>query len=123
MPMQRIKHVRQVPGEPFRQWYAGPESDLIVWYSDSLTIQGFQFCYRLGKAEKAFTWMEGRGFSHHAVDNGELFYAPQKQTPILYGSEKVNASQVRKRFNRDAKNIRTTIVRLVNEKLNDYKVD
>jgi hypothetical protein len=120
MTMVRIKDVRQIPGEPFRQWYTGRNCDLIIWYSDSLTIQGFQFCYRLGQAERALTWMEGRGDSHHGIDSGDLVPGGPKRSPVLVPDGKLSKTVVRGIFNKESRQVRTTVVRWVNEKLDAY---
>ena len=112
MPLIPIKHVRQIPGEPYRQWYSSRDCDLIVWYNDSLDIHGFQFCYRQGHDEHALTWTEDRGFGHHSVDNGETFYGTGKQTPILVGGSNMRKTMVRQLFNKESRNVRTTVVRL-----------
>ena len=120
MALTPIKDVRQIPGEPFRQWYSSRECDLIVWYKDSLEVKGFQFCYRQGHQECALTWMDDRGYSHHKVDNGEVYYGTHKQTPILVGEDNIRKTIVRQIFNKENQNVRPTVVRLVNDKLDNY---
>ena len=69
--LREIDHVRQVPNDYFRRLFTDKGFDLYIWYNPDRTFHGFQFCYELAQREKALTWTEDEGFSHHSVDTGE----------------------------------------------------
>lgn len=81
--MLRNAPIKTVAGDLHRRWLADDYVDLFVWYqADRQTIAGFQLCYDKGHREHALTWMEGKGFTHHAVDDGEDSPLANR-TPIL----------------------------------------
>ena len=69
--MHEIKDIQQPPGEPRRRWFFDPAMELVVWFSDSDTIVGFQLVYDRPMDPHALTWMEDSGYHHHRVDDGE----------------------------------------------------
>lgn len=70
--MLRNTRIRTVAGDCARQWFSDDYFDLIVWYGpDRQARVGFQLCYDKGGHERAVTWLEDKGFQHHAVDDGE----------------------------------------------------
>lgn len=81
--LKEIVPTRQIPGEPARRWYMDEEMDLIVWFSGSDELLGFQLSYRVGRDERALTWYEGRGYSYDRVDDGEGRPGRYKMTPVL----------------------------------------
>jgi hypothetical protein len=80
--LHEVQNARQVPGEGFRRWFTDPNFDLIVWYGEDQSVEGFQLCYDKSVKERALTWKRGKGFLHEKVDDGEVPLAA-KMTPIL----------------------------------------
>jgi len=82
--LRELDNIRQVDGEPKRRWFTSSEIDLIVWFDGAEKPVGFQLCYDKGRDERAFTWREGRGYDHAAVDEGDRKKTQgYKGTPIL----------------------------------------
>lgn len=81
--LKEVVPTRQIAGEPARRWYMDKDMDLIVWLSERDDLLGFQLSYRVGRDERALTWLEGRGYSHDRVDDGEGRPGRYKMTPIL----------------------------------------
>ena len=68
--------------EPRRRWFSDDDFDLVVWFSDSGGIVGFQLCYDKLGVERALIWSNSGECGHFRVDNGES--TPLKNlTPIL----------------------------------------
>jgi hypothetical protein len=92
-----IKHVKQEPGPGRRRWFESDALDLVVWLDAAERIAGFQFCYDLGRGERALTWREGGGFVHNAIDTGSA--SPFKNcTPILVADGAIPWREVSDRF-------------------------
>ncbi|HZF07034.1 MAG TPA: hypothetical protein VE932_22045 [Patescibacteria group bacterium] len=73
---------RQSTREPRRRWFSDDDFDLVVWFSDSGVIVGFELCYDRSRVERALVWSNVGGYGHFRVDTGES--TPQKNlTPIL----------------------------------------
>ena len=53
--LTEIEKTRQIPGEGIRRWFRDDELDLIVWYGDDGSIEGFQLCYDKLQHERALT--------------------------------------------------------------------
>ena len=118
--LQEVRQTRQIPGEPFRRWFADQTFDLIVWHFPDHTIEGFQLCYRKGPDEGALTWLKGIGFSHKRVDDGEDSPAHHKMTPILVPDGIFDRDHVLKQFEKESKEIDPEVVRTVMEMLKKY---
>jgi hypothetical protein len=73
---------RTLPNDYFRRWFSTAHFDLVVWYKPDDAIYGFQLCYDKDGREKAFTWLEDKGFSHQSIDSGEESPLANR-TPIL----------------------------------------
>jgi len=95
--LHEVKNARQVTGEGFRRWFTDQYFDLIVWYGDDRSIEGFQLCYDKSVKERALTWRRGRGFVHEKVDDGEMPLAA-KMTPILLPDGHFDARGITSRF-------------------------
>ncbi len=68
--------------EPLRRWFSDDYFDLIVWFSVTGDITGFQLCYDKNGQERTLTWTDSSGFRHDQVDSGEE--SPTKnQAPVL----------------------------------------
>ncbi len=118
--LQEVRHSRQIPGEPFRRWFADQTFDLIVWYFPDHTIEGFQLCYREGLDERALTWLKGIGFSHKRVDDGEDSPAHHKMTPILVPDGAFDRDHVLREFEKASGDIEPEVVSLVIRMLKKY---
>ena len=44
---------RQSTREPRRRWFSDDDFDLVVWFSDSGVIVGFELCYDRSRVERA----------------------------------------------------------------------
>src|SRR3989442_9938332 len=68
--------------EPRRRWFSDDDFDLVVWFSDSGSIAGFELCYDKSYAERALIWSSSGGDGHFGVGTRES--TPLKNlTPIL----------------------------------------
>lgn len=70
--LSELKNVHQnTRSTGYRRWFADDELDLIIWYTETDEVIGFQLCYDLRGRERAFTWRRDKGLTHGAVDSGE----------------------------------------------------
>ena len=110
---------RPVPGDYDRQWIADDYFDLIVWYSSTDVIYGFQLCYDKPRAERALTWMSDRGFSHTEVDIGED--DPEaNRTPLLVPDGSFPADSVLVEFARRSSGLPVDLQKLVTDKISEF---
>ncbi len=119
--LQEVKHVSQIPGEPFRRWFCDDVFDLIVWHDQDHSITGFQLCYHKGVDQRALTWQDDTGFTHERVDDGERgrpFRA--KMTPILVPDGIFERDHVLRLFEKECKEIDPEIVSVVTEVMRQY---
>jgi len=114
------RRARQVEGEPFRRWFSDNEFDLIVWYGEAHNMVGFQLCYKTPREERALTWLEGRGYSHNRVDDGETAPSRHKMTPILVADGAFDRDHILNRFREVAKDLEPDLVSAVAARLRDY---
>jgi hypothetical protein len=112
--------VRQLKGEPRRRWFQSDTEDLIVWYAPDGSILGFQLCYDRKGAERALTWMEGKGYSHLKVDDGESVGLAHKRTPILVPDGAFDATALLNRFLTSSKALPDDVIAFVSARLRDY---
>jgi hypothetical protein len=115
--LEEVKNVPQQDGAPgYRRWFADDELDLIVWYSTSGQIRGFQLCYDIKGDERAFTWREERGLTHTAIDAGED--SPlHNRSPILVSDPRASVEKAVASFKARSKTIDPAIVEFVSTKL------
>ncbi len=119
--LKEIPNARQLPHEPARRWFADRTFDLIVWYSTSQQIIGFQLCYRIGtEDERALTWMAGLGFTHKKVDEGEGG-GRSKKTPILIPDGYFDRERVLDCFEIECSELEKDLVNFIISKIDDYK--
>jgi len=123
--LREIRNVRQVPGELKRRWFTSDTMDLIVWVDQSDDPAQIQLCYDKGRrrAERALTWRKGSGYTHTAVDDGEIAYGRYKSTPILVADSSFNSARVSDLFLKDSSHLPTHIVRFVSSKIQEYQND
>ena len=109
---------RQLPGEPFRRWFASSDFDLIVWWDAGGVPLGFQLCYDKGRRERAFTWRQATGLDHCAVDVGEqLVGLRHKATPMLAAPGALDAPAVAARFVAASGELPREVVSFVRDRL------
>jgi hypothetical protein len=118
--LKEIRKVRQIPGEPRRRWFTSHDMDLVVWLDGADQPVELQLCYDKGRAERAFTWKPGAGFTHTAVDDGETGDGRYKATPILVADGSFDAARVGGLFLDDSTYLPGDIVRFVTDKIDDY---
>jgi hypothetical protein len=90
---------------------------LIVWYTASSALAGFQLCYDKGQVEHAFTWKSPQEFSHMAVDTGETHPLQYKGLPILVPDGHFDAERIESLFRREGAALPADVVALVCEKI------
>ncbi len=118
--LREIREVQQVAGEDQRRCFRDDTFDLIVWYSWPSRITGFQLCYRLNGDERALTWLDGRGFSHDRIDDGENRPDAYNRTPILVNDGAFDAPGVLTLFEAASLEMEAEIVEWVSEKIKGY---
>jgi hypothetical protein len=97
--------------------------DLIVWVDDTNEPAQLQLCYDKGRrrAERAFTWKPGTGFTHTAVDDGEYGNGRYKATPIMVVDGGFNTERVDGLFHNHSVNLPADIVHFVSGKIREYQ--
>ncbi len=118
--LMEIPNVRQVEGDPKRRWFRSNQLDLIVWYSESGGIIGFQLCYNRGPEERALTWFEKKGFSHNRVDDGESKNR-HKMTPILVRDGVLDKEGLLKSFDAESAGVDTAVADIVRRKIREFE--
>ena len=117
--LYEIKDVRQIKGEGKRRWFTSDNFDLIMWYGDDGSIDGFQLCYdKMGK-ERALTWRPGDRYSHMKIDSGELWPTFNK-TPILVADGVFNKKLVLAQFQKESSIVDKNIKEFVSNKIKQY---
>ncbi|MEY2536274.1 MAG: hypothetical protein QOG67_14 [Verrucomicrobiota bacterium] len=109
---------KAVLGDYDRKWLSDDYFDLIVWYTSSGAIHGFQLCYDKPQWERALTWISTGGFSHMQVDGGESGWG--NQTPILVPDGSFPADMVVEEFRRRGAALPTELRDLVLHKIDEY---
>lgn len=118
--LKEYTHVRQIQGESQRRWFSDDYFDLIVWLDDDTTIVGFQLCYDVAKTQRAVTWQQGKGFTHHKIDDGENRPGKVKASPVLVPDGLFDSSTIAARFEAAAQEIDPAIADFVLEILRTY---
>jgi len=105
--------------EPRRRWFSDDDFDLVVWFSDSGSIAGFELCYDKSHAERALIWSSSGGYGHFRVDTGER--TPLKNlTPILVADGALAKDRVIAGFLEVSKNLDPAIRSFVIARLQEY---
>ncbi len=118
--LKEYMNVRQIAGESKRRWFSDEYFDLVVWLDEREDIVGFQLCYDIVKGQRALTWHEETGFSHHRVDDGENRPGKLKATPILIPDGRFEYQEIAEKFKKESKNIEKWISKFVYKKLMEY---
>lgn len=77
-----------------RRWFMSNDYDLIVFNNEQGEIKEFQFCYDKNKHEQMLSWSIEAGYSHMAIDDGDVLNdMGHKRAPLVVpnGSYSVNA--------------------------------
>jgi hypothetical protein len=118
--IREFESVSQFPDDHSRRWFADEFFDLIVWFGNDGVIFGFQLVYDKDHNQRAVTWMQGKGFSHNRIDDGENRPGRYKATPILVLDGAFDFKQIAERFRRESAEISREIADLVYNKLLTY---
>lgn len=98
--------------------------DLIVWSSESRSITAFELYYDKGINEHVLVWRKEKGFSHHAVDDGEQKPALNyKEAPILIPDGTFDPDRISKLFERLQQELPATVADIVGRELGRLKAD
>jgi hypothetical protein len=116
-----FKDVRQIEGEAKRRWFTDDYFDLIIWYDDKESVNGFQLCYDKTENERALTWMKDTGFTHDKIDAGDV-PGRAKMTPILAADGIFARDDILKRFQEASGKIDRELALFVYDKIKDYPV-
>jgi len=117
--MLREVAASQSTGEARRRWFSDDEFDLVVWFSDSGSIEGFELCYDRSRGERALIWSSSDGYGHFRVDTGEL--TPLKNlTPILVAGGVLSKDRVIAGFLKVSTNLDPAIRSFVVARLHEY---
>jgi len=115
-----IENPRQIAGEGKRRWFRGDAVDLIIWYDDNESIEGFQLCYNKTTSEKAFTWRSSGSYYHNSIDDGENAQT-FKMTPILIADGAVFPNKIAAIFDKESAKIDPEIVSFIRQKILNYQ--
>jgi hypothetical protein len=118
--LSEIPDVRQIEHEGKRRWFRDEELDLIVWYRDNGSIDGFQLCYDKSTRERAFTWHSPDRYQHHAIDDGEGGGMVTKMTPVLVADGVFDSKRIGEIFASRSGSLPMEIVELVSLAIERY---
>jgi len=120
--LSEIKNTRQIPGEGHRRWFRDEELDLIVWYADDGSLDGFQLCYDKLRHERALTWRKPNSYQHHAIDQGEQTTGGPKMTPVLVADGAVDSARIEKIFSERCEGVPEELVSHISDIILRYRV-
>ncbi|MEW6673692.1 MAG: hypothetical protein AB1427_18505 [Thermodesulfobacteriota bacterium] len=116
--MHEIKDIQQPAGEPRRRWFFDPAMELVVWFSVSDDIVGFQLVYDRPRDPHALTWYEESGYYHHRVDDGECPDTTAfKGIPVLTADGQFDFGRVGTDFKEKSGEINAQIAAFVYDKI------
>jgi hypothetical protein len=116
--LTELKSVKQIAGEPRRQWFSSSDMDLIVWYDNGDSPMGFELYYDKNISEHVFIWRTHGGFNHMAVDDGEQKSVLEyKEAPILVPDNKTDPNRIKKLFEESCENLPGTLIAFVERKI------
>ncbi len=115
-----LKNVHQnARSAGYRRWFADDELDLIVWYSETGEVVGFQLCYDLRGRERAFTWRRDQGLTHGAVESGEE--SPlYNRSPMMVADPIAPVEAVISEFKFRSKMLEPDVVEMVTERISNF---
>ena len=117
--LREIRDVKQVPGEPRRRWFSDENFDLIVWLGPEDQILGFQLCYDKETRQKALTWLNGGGYQHSHIDDGDN-PGKMKASPVLEANGRFDREGIGRRFRKNRGDVPDKITDCVYEKIMNY---
>ncbi len=118
--LSEIRDVRQIETEGKRRWFRDDELDLIIWYKDDGTVDGFQLCYDKTSRERALTWHHPGRYEHHAIDDGEGGGIVTKMTPVLMADGLFDANRIGSVFASRCTHLPDEIASLVSAAVDGY---
>ncbi len=95
--LREVTHAVQYE-KPRRRWFTSAYFDLIVWYGRDNDIVGFELCYGKPYTESAFCWLDGKGYAHFTVDDGEHEPFKHKMAPVFVNDEKLDKHGLSRAF-------------------------
>ena len=118
--LRELRDVKQVPGEPRRRWFSDENFDLIVWLDPEEQILGFQLCYDKEPRQKALTWLNGGGYRHNRIDDGDK-PGKMKASPVLEANGYFDSEGIARRFMENKGDVPEKISECVYEKITRYR--
>lgn len=118
--LREIRDVKQVPGEPRRRWFSDENFDLIVWLGPEDQILGFQLCYDKETGQKALTWLNGDGYQHSRIDDGDN-PGKMKASPVLEANGHFDNEGTARRFLESKGDVPEKITDCVYENITRYR--
>lgn len=115
--LRELRHVRQIPGELRRRWFASDYFDLIAWFGDDGQLAGFHLHYDKFRDEKVFMWDAGGPLRHQTVDDGDN-PGRMKMTPLMGRAIESDIRPVADRFADESREIDVTLAARVLGRLN-----
>jgi len=117
--LREIPGVRQDRPGLRRRWYQDEFFDLYTWHAPAGTLVSFQLCYDVRGRERALSWHQQHGFSHHKIDAADEF-AGQPKTPLLIADGRFPHRLVRERFARHALPLDAATRDFITDKMREY---
>lgn len=111
--MREQIHVRQISGERRRRWFFSKNFDLIVWHDADGSIAGFELCYDKLHGERSIVWRPTGGFTHTAIDDGELRPGNYKASPVHVADGFFDAQRVHAAFAQESHSLPKEIAEYV----------
>jgi hypothetical protein len=118
--LREIRDVKQVPGEPRRRWFSDENFDLIVWLGPEDQILGFQLCYDKETRQKALTWLNGGGYQHSHIDDGDN-PGKMKASPVLEPDGHFDSEGTARQFLENKGDVPEKITDCVYENITRYR--
>lgn len=120
--LKEILKCNQSPGAGYRRWFADGYMELIVWYHDDDSVEGFQLCYPNNRRQFAFTWKENGNWRHNEIQSGSRgpFF---KMSPILQPDGEVPIALVKEMFGERGSELEAPIKEMVEQTLNSLPLD
>lgn len=119
--LRELKHVSQIPGEPYRRWFSSQKLELIIW-QDNETIVGFHLCYGTPCQEYALIWQFPNDYSHNWVDPGPMHPGLPKPAPTLIPKKRSSITQVICDFELESSALEPDISAFIHEKLLSFEL-
>ncbi len=119
--LREQNNVSQHEGEQRRRWFYSKDMDLIVWQDEAGGSVGFQLSYAVSALErKILTWLEGRGYTHEGLDEGEDRAMRYKMAPVAVADGVFDRDVILERFLTESLEIDNGVREFVAGKLREY---